>query len=137
MEIIAERRAVVYIAVARGDYKIGHSIDPETRVRTARQSHIHMRFRRGEYPTIVHTIEAPIAHRVERALHFLFRRKQVYGEWFRLEDSDLDWIKAQTAQSILADADREWFRIKALPRGQQFKERLNETWIPESEPAHE
>lgn len=123
---------VVYIAEARGQYKIGHSKDPVARMPHARESHIHMRFRYGEYPIVIHTIPATVAHRVEKALHWLFRHKKVYGEWFALNEQDLLWIRSQSAESILRAADAEWYRVQAIPRGQRHRETNHGRWKPES-----
>lgn len=119
----------VYIAEARGQYKIGRSKNPAARVLRVGQTHIYMHLHRGEYPVIVHTMPADAAHRVEKALHWLFRHKQVYGEWFALDPQDLAWIAEQTEASILHAADAEWYRILKTPRP-WYKDRAHKTWRP-------
>jgi hypothetical protein len=121
---------MVYIALARGVYKIGRSKNPEARMPAVKHTckAPGFRLRRLEHPMIVQTV--PITTpRTEKALHWLFRHKQIAGEWFALEQSDLEWIAAQTEATILRAADAEWYRILTLPRP-WYRERAHMTWKP-------
>lgn len=126
----------VYVARAydmthgRDCHKIGFSKNPETRARSMSDTFIGARFVRGTYPTIVHAIPAVAARRVESALHWLFRHKQIRGEWFTLDAQDLAWIARQTEKTILRAADAEWYRTCDLPKGQRCPARRYRVWRP-------
>ena len=73
--------AYVYIAQAPdGAYKIGSSKDPAARIRKLDREVQIVRLIRQRCRTD--------AYQLERALHYFFQRKQIHGEWFRLDDSD-------------------------------------------------
>ncbi len=129
---------MVYVAHARDDthavdyYKIGRSKNPSHRMKSASSTFVGARFARGEHPVVIHTLDARVAHRAEKALHWLFRRKRVYGEWFRLDEQDLAWIAAQDEQAIIRAADAEWYRTADLPRGARGHSRHFGNWRPTS-----
>lgn len=64
-----------------GLYKIGKSINPDVREKTLQ----------GEdpYTELIHTINADI----EKFLHDKFKKKRVRGEWFKLSNRDVEYIK--------------------------------------------
>jgi hypothetical protein len=44
---------------------------------------------------IVHEIETEFCDYLEADLHLHFARKHVLGEWYQLDQGDIDWIKAE------------------------------------------
>jgi len=52
--------------------------------------------------TLIHVIESNNYHYTEKLFHILFQLKRVNGEWFELNDSDVNWIKSgQYTQKIM------------------------------------
>lgn len=68
-------------------YKIGHAIDSKKRIKRVQQED-----KTVGRVTVIHTIEANYASQLERHLHERFRARRIRGEWFALEDADLDYL---------------------------------------------
>jgi hypothetical protein len=68
-----------------GLYKIGRSNNPIKRENTLQ----------SEEPEISMLFQVPGTHEVETRLHQQYSSKRIRGEWFRLEQSDIDAIKAE------------------------------------------
>jgi len=66
-----------------GYYKIGQSTQPKIRERTLQ----------SEKPTIEMYLCVKSSKEKESELHSKFREKRIRGEWFDLNESDLDYIK--------------------------------------------
>lgn len=93
----------VYLFQAGRYSKIGISINPQSRLGTILNS---------DHPTdlpcrpeFVHAIAVDAARRAERALHQFFREMRVVGEWFTLDDADVNWFRVQSADTLIAMAD--------------------------------
>lgn len=87
-----------------GQYaKIGISINPHFRLATILNSE-HPRDLPCR-PELIHTIAVDGARRAERAIHQFFQDLRVAGEWFTLSDSNIEWFRAQTADTLIAMAD--------------------------------
>jgi len=79
-----------YVYLLRSDhglYKIGRSIEPASRIR-----------RLGvvlPFPvTTIHVLAADDCSTAERRLHMRFASQRLEGEWFRLTDDDVAWVKS-------------------------------------------
>lgn len=66
-------------------YKIGWSSDPDSRMKQL-----------GKNVELVWSHEYQDAGTVEKALHDHFAEKRLYGEWFDLDDADVEYIKGLT-----------------------------------------
>lgn len=66
-------------------YKIGWSADPEDRIKQL-----------GKGVQLVWAKQFSDAGTIERALHEHFANKHLYGEWFDLNESDIEYIKGLT-----------------------------------------
>jgi hypothetical protein len=83
-----EAPGCVYLMRAdNGAYKIGLSRRPRERVQ---------QLRRNRFGTIevLHVIETDNMRALERELHKRYADKQIHGEWFMLDESDVAEIKA-------------------------------------------
>jgi hypothetical protein len=82
----------VYLLRAdNGVYKIGASTTPEQRSKTLG---IQL-----PYETILeHTIETDDMYWLEGWLHHKFTKKRKQGEWFELDEADIEYIKELGAQ---------------------------------------
>lgn len=81
------RKGYVYlIKASTGHYKIGHTADPENRMKTFE---VKLPFK-VEYE---HLIECDDRIDAERLLHQKFADKRIDGEWFALSDKDIAQIK--------------------------------------------
>lgn len=69
-----------------GYYKIGRTKDPNDRMATFS---VKLPFE-VEYACLIHTQDM---HKLESDLHEMFSQKRVNGEWFSLNDTDVDHIK--------------------------------------------
>ena len=84
-----------------GAFKIGRSITPEKRERTLQ----------SEVPEIVMRFSIPADEAHEKHLHDYFEGKNMRGEWFALEPSDLLWVISYLKQHgdiERAFANHEW-----------------------------
>lgn len=82
-----KRDGYVYLLGGEGYYKIGRSRNVSKRIR---QLEIQL-----PWPvTVEHTIPCENHKVSERTLHDMFANNRANGEWFRLDDSDVDYIKA-------------------------------------------
>lgn len=79
----------VYLLGGGGYYKIGRSRNVSRRMR---QLEIQL-----PWPVeVLHTIPCEDHHASEKALHERFAGKRANGEWFALDDEDVEWIKGVT-----------------------------------------
>jgi cell division protein FtsL len=83
-----------YIYVIRdvdisGNYKIGRASRPARRLY---DFDVKLPFE----VRIVHVAAVQDAHRTERELHNIFRKKRINGEWFALDERDIDAIRVIT-----------------------------------------
>lgn len=78
----------------RNHYKIGHTNNPENRLRTF---NVKLPFD-VEYE---HLIECKDRFIAERDLHALFAAKRINGEWFALDPDDIAFIKSKRKDSDL------------------------------------
>lgn len=78
----------IYLMYAdTGHYKIGMSVQPSERLRSFRT----------EMPVEVQPVyvfPTDDMRLAESALHYLFRENRYRGEWFILDDEDVEWIKS-------------------------------------------
>lgn len=80
------RAGYVYLAYAEtGHYKIGLSIGPVERIRV-------FDTKMPVKVSLIHTIPATDMYTAERSLHKTFSKKLHEGEWFSLEQKDVDYI---------------------------------------------
>ncbi len=81
-------------------YKIGFSETPRKRVHS---------FRTGSpHPILlIHTLKTPHYKTVEKVLHRHFSEKRHQGEWFRLTDEDVAYIKSLNAIGRTPEEQRE------------------------------
>lgn len=80
------QKGIIYIVKSQELYKIGKTKNIESRFNTYRT----------ENPHGVHLIfykEVPDYYRTEKDLLFIFKSKQVRGEWFDLSPEDICWIR--------------------------------------------
>jgi len=78
-----------WIYILKGDryYKIGRSVNPYTRVEQFAPL--------LPFPVeIVHTFVVEDMHTAEKDLHERFADKRTNGEWFALDEADLEWVKS-------------------------------------------
>lgn len=85
------KHGFVYVLhqIGSDNYKIGHSIDPKKRLRRI----IKLPFK-VEFFII---IESDDMVALENELHDHFYQKRVNGEWFKLDDADLEYIRQKGA----------------------------------------
>ena len=74
----------LYLIKFNNLYKIGISVNPSNRLQ---------QLSLGENAEIVHKKLYPHAKLIESAIHDIYSRKQVSGEWFELSDDDVELIK--------------------------------------------
>lgn len=74
----------VYIVEAAGLYKIGCAKDLDRRLMQLRTA--------APYLKVIHAIPCVAYREVEAHLHAVFSYKREAGEWFSLNDRDLDFI---------------------------------------------
>ena len=74
----------LYILKIEDRYKIGSAKDVSKRLK---------RLQTSQKPEIVYTYESENYKEQERELHIIFKEKRTYGEWFKLNQEDLDKIK--------------------------------------------
>ena len=73
----------VYIFKFDNKYKIGHSVNPEKRLK---------QLNLGPNAEIIWTHEFPQAHKLERYFHSIYEHKRFSNEWFTLNEEDIDNI---------------------------------------------
>lgn len=84
-----KRKGFVYlIGSEQGHFKIGRTKDVPSRFNTLS---IQLPFK----IELLHSIEVEDCIRAEAFLHEKFSDKRLNGEWFSLEEIDIEWIKAQ------------------------------------------
>lgn len=76
----------VYLMKSGDLYKIGRSKDPDKRFKQ-------LQYTEPVPEEIVHLIESDACRKLESGLHHVFCDKRVDGEWFSLEDGDVEWLK--------------------------------------------
>lgn len=83
---IEARHVYIMIDEANSFYKIGRARNPKTRERTLQ----------SEKPTIemLFNFHCTDAKSTEKVLHDKFKEKRVRGEWFKLDENDVNWIKS-------------------------------------------
>ena len=82
-----EKSGYVYVFRMNEYYKIGMSIDPEKRRRALKNMHSPC-----EIETVM-TIRTDHMSILERELHDLFADKRANGEWFALDDGDIQYLE--------------------------------------------
>lgn len=86
----------VYVIECAGRYKIGYSTTPRKRLAKLRKaSPVPMR--------MVHKLRTPIFREIEQQLHARFYQKRLNGEWFCLDEDDLDYIRGLDSIGISAE----------------------------------
>ena len=79
-------RGWIYLFSAeRGQFKIGQSIDPQSRIKSFSTLPFNVK--------LIHQIAATDVNLAESAMHSLFSNKRTTGEWFKLSDQDVKWLK--------------------------------------------
>lgn len=77
----------VYLLQCGAQYKIGFSNKPRKRLKQLRTG--------SPYPVfLIHSIKTEFYQMVEKQLHHKFREKRGEGEWFRLTDEDVAYIRS-------------------------------------------
>ena len=78
--------AYVYVLECRGYYKIGFSNDPRKRCKKlGTGSPVPIR--------VVYKLRTPFYREIEQTIHTRLHGKRRRGEWFLLDESDLDYIR--------------------------------------------
>jgi len=80
-KIITESKSYCYLAKGKNGYKIGKSVDPERRMKQLKTAD----------PTI--RLIAYGDGMSERALHRLYKKRNINGEWYSLIESEVNDIK--------------------------------------------
>lgn len=87
-EVVLEKGFVYFIKEDyAGRIKIGKTKDINQRLDTF---NVKLPFN----VTLIHVVESNNYHYTEKLFHILFQLKRVNGEWFELNDSDVNWIKS-------------------------------------------
>jgi hypothetical protein len=85
---VLDGAGTVYLIKAEsGEYKIGYTVDLISRLRTFSTA-------MPRPLTLVHFIQTNDMAALERSLHVRFAGKRVRGEWFELDEDDVNWIKS-------------------------------------------
>jgi len=89
---LTRRKGRVYLVKSEaGPCKIGRTRQPiELRVFQLQQESTRGRL------TLIHSFESDDAHTAEQKLHAIFLKKRIEGEWFDLDEADVQWIKSQS-----------------------------------------
>ena len=74
----------IYIIEFNGLFKIGVAKDPEKRLK---------QLSLGENAKIIHSKSVAIPFMIENMLHDIFKDKRESGEWFKLNNDDIGYIK--------------------------------------------
>lgn len=83
----------VYLVRADDIYKIGMSRTPKARIRAIGNV-------MGAPVEIIHIIDTDDMIRLEEFLHRRYDATWVQGEWFRLSDADVEWIKTLRSVTV-------------------------------------
>lgn len=101
----------LYLLKCGGFYKIGFSATPRKRLRQLRTG--------SPVPiVVVHELKTAFYKNIEKDLHYKFAAKRGQGEWFRLDDADVEYIKSLNSlgrspeEQQERDADDERFHAK-------------------------
>lgn len=88
-EVVTSEKGFVYFIKEdyAGRIKIGKTKDINQRLDTF---NVKLPFN----VTLIHVIESNNYHYTEKLFHILFQLKRVNGEWFELNDGDINWIKS-------------------------------------------
>lgn len=78
---------VYLLKSASGEYKIGHTTNPEHRFKTF---DVKLPFK----VSFEHLILCEDRRALESELHLKFKTKRINGEWFALTDADIEYIKS-------------------------------------------
>jgi hypothetical protein len=113
-----------------GTYKIGKSTTPEKRVRTVI----------GQMPMkceAIHCAWFEDHGYAEKLLHDMYRNKRINSEWFRLSQSDINFIKSLGQKYDLSPTaeqlqERHEMEMKRRKNYHQFKQRENRRNSPNS-----
>ena len=95
-------RYCIYFVECNGVFKIGTTSNIKSRLSTMQTSN----------PTpirLVHTIPVPITYdhgEVERALHTIFESTYIRGEWYKINEQDIERIKLVSIDDILNIAQK-------------------------------
>jgi|SRR5688572_16922262 len=89
----------LYVLESSNLYKIGYSFDPDTRLR---------RLQTGSATplTVVHLIRTPHFRELEKKLHRRFAAKRIHGEWYALDNADIEYMARLDGFGMTAE-DRE------------------------------
>lgn len=88
----------VYLIEQNGEYKIGHSADPERRLPQVADP---------ERARILHVIPSASPPVIEHALHRRFSLVHLRGEWFALSEADVDLILSVSRTDAVDDLPPE------------------------------
>ncbi len=95
-------RNCIYFVECNGVFKIGTTSDIKSRLSTMQTS--------NPAPIrLVHTIPIPILYNhgeVEKALHTIFENAYVRGEWYSINEQDIERIKLLSIDNILNIAEK-------------------------------
>jgi len=84
--MLAKDTASVYVVECNGLYKIGMSGSVSRRISSLQTA--------TPYDVkLVDTFESDVAFEMEQHLHHVFAEKNVQGEWFSLDDADLERVR--------------------------------------------
>jgi len=76
---------IVYVAKCNGAYKIGLSKNPRRRLKEIERE-------KGSPVKLVYELHTSEMYQTESALHHLFWNRHLEGEWFNLDEADLEYI---------------------------------------------
>ncbi len=110
----------VYLVEYNGDYKIGRSVDPYTRIR---------QFSKIVLPhdyEILFSFPCQNAALTERATHEAYAKEHIRGEWFRFDERLLIDVKAfiMFSSDCIADANKIM-----TDHGERINRRLGYQWF--------
>jgi hypothetical protein len=78
------KKGIIYIIKSHDFYKIGRTQNLEQRLYSYKTQNPHIK--------LIFYKEVPDCCRTEKDLLFIFKSKQLRGEWFDLTDGDITWI---------------------------------------------
>ena len=81
-----DNRHVYFLGEVYGAVKIGVAVNLEKRIKTLQTA----------FPyklTLIHSVQSDRANTLERELHKHFAAKRLNGEWFALNQEDIQWVK--------------------------------------------
>lgn len=89
----------VYLLECGGLYKIGFSSNPRNRAKNLQTGSPHKVW-------VVHVIRTYCYRWIEKMLHDHFATKRERGEWFKLDDADVAYIKSLDSSGFAPDDGR-------------------------------